>query len=423
MSQHPSTPKTSRRFDELEAYRGFAAIGILTFHAYQYSGQALNAYTAAPDASLFQRLFSGLHLSGVFFVLSAFLLFLPFARAALNQDGAPSARSFLIKRLIRLLPLYYFVLLVVWAWRFVGQPEQITDLLLHLTFTQTFHPTYIFWTIGPAWSLAVEMHFYLLLAGLGPLIYKLCGTLATVRGRATFIAILLGALALQSILYKLWAFTNPAISPSDYPVFYSLPAKLDALALGMLLALVVAVRGDRRLFGSWVAWLLRLAGLALIGSAILMDTVSPVVHLYYTTMVGFGTTLLIASTTLGPRGSSWEKAFCLPLPRFLGSISYGIFLLHEPLMIELGRAGLLIGAGAEAFATNVLFLILISVGAATLTHHLVEQPFNELRHLFDRSGQRVERYTGDPAPAVALPKRQILRAPRIGIGRRGAEAR
>lgn len=393
MSQ-PAPPAASRRFDELEAYRGLAAIGILVFHVYQYAGQAVNTSSALPATPPLQRLFSGLHLSGVFFVLSAFLLFLPFARAALAQHERPSSRAFLIRRLVRLLPLYYLAVLVVWAWRFTGGQEQILDLLLHLSFTQTFHTTYIFWTIGPAWSLAVEMHFYLLLAGLAPLAHRLCGTLPTPRRRQAALAGLLGTLGMASLAYKWWAFTSPGITPSDYPFFYSLPAKLDALALGMLLALAVAGHGGNGpLFGARSAWLLRAAGLALIGGAIMLDTVSALIHLYYSTVVGLGTAMLIASTTLGPRGSAWERGLRLSPLRHLGAVSYGIFLLHEPIMIELGRAGLLIRPGPEAFVPNALILIVLTVSVATLSYQLVEQPCNELRHLFDRKGRLIERYS------------------------------
>lgn len=397
---HPSAP--ARRFEELEAYRGLAAVGILVFHVYQYAGQAVSASSALPDTPPMQRLFSGLHLSGVFFVLSAFLLFLPFARAALFQHEPPSPRAFLIRRLIRLLPLYVLAVLVVWAWRFTGSPGQILDLLLHLSFTQTFHQTYIFWTIGPAWSLAVEMHFYLLLAGLAPFAHRLCGALSTPGRRQALLACLLAALALLSVGYKWWAFSSPSVGPAHYPAFYSLPAKLDAFALGMLLALAVAGRGaSGPVLGAPAAWLARLAGLALIGGAIMLDTASAVVHLYYSTIVGAGAALLIASTTLGPRGSAWERGLRLPPLRHLGTVSYGIFLLHEPIMIELGKAGVLIGAGPAAFVPNVLILIALSAGAATLSYHLVERPCNELRHLFDRRGRLVQRYSEPGSPARA----------------------
>lgn len=397
-SYGPGAPAPPRRYEELEAYRGVAAITILIFHVYQYSGLALPAYVAVVGAPWWQRMLSGLHLSGVFFTLSGFLLFLPFARAALGQQAPPAARGFLIRRLIRILPLYYLSMLVVWAWRYVGYEGQLTDLLLHLSFTHTFHRDYIFWTIGPAWSLAVEVQFYLLLALFGPWAVRRAQRLRTTGQRVAAVGGLLLALAGASAAYKWWAFTSPAVAPTDWPYFYSLPARLDALALGMLLALAVAAYGARPRFGAPVARLLCVAGLALIGAAVMLDTASPIAHLYYSTVVAAGTVLLIGATTLGPRGSGWERALRQPALAYLGRISYGIFLLHEPIMIELGRAGLLIAPGPGAFMTNLPVVLALAVGAASLSYYLLERPCGELRHLFDREGRLIERY---PAAAAA----------------------
>ncbi len=396
-----------RRFEELEAYRGIAALCIIVFHAYQHSPQLAAGLPAYPyEGTPLHALFLGLHLSGVFFALSGFLLFLPFARAAIELSGPRSARGFLVKRLIRILPLYYLTLLIVWAWRFVGQPEQVSDLLLHLSFTHVFHPTYIFWTLGPAWSLAVEVHFYLLLAACSPLLYRLCARFEQRGRRVALLAALVGLLIAASGLYKWWAFNHPAITPESYPVFYSLPAKLDALGLGMLLALLVAARRSATLFRAPLARLLQLLGFSLIALSIMLESVFPLIALYFSTLVALGTTMLISSTVLGPRGSWLERAFCLPAPQFLGTISYGLYLLHEPLMIELGRAGLLLPSTPLSFPLTALSVIALAVAAATLCHHLIERPFGELRHLFDGKGRLIERYPAAPPAAPALSNRR-----------------
>lgn len=409
----PTTPTPSPRFDELEAYRGIAAVAILIFHAYQYTREGSGAATYVFEGTPWHALFNGLHLSGVFFALSGFLLFLPFARAAIRQDGERSARSFLIRRLIRILPLYYLVLLVVWCWRFVGQPGQVADLLLHLTFTQTFHPDYIFWTVGPTWSLAVEMHFYLLLALCAPGIYRLCGRLGSRRGRVVALATGLGGLILASALFKLGVAALPGGMAQHWMLLYSLPAKLDAIAFGMLLALLVAARDGNPLFGKGAARTAQCAGLGLVGLAIGLEGIHRGVELFYSAIVGMGVMLLIGSTTLGPRGSGLEHVLKLPPFRLVGTLSYGIYLLHEPLLIELGKAGLLIAPEPGAFLWNVAALLAVSIAGALLAHHLVERPFHELYHLFDGRGRRVERYPGAATPHPQPPARPAgRRAPR-----------
>ncbi|MBA2264134.1 MAG: acyltransferase, partial [Chloroflexi bacterium] len=159
-----------------------AALLVVVFHAYQYSREGTGTSREVYTGTLLHLLFHNLEAPVAwFFVLSGFLLFLPFSRAAIEQRGLPSSRGFLLRRAIRLLPPYYLAIVTVWVWRFSGGEEQVRDLIAHLTFTQVFDRVHIFWTIGPAWSLAVEAQFYLLLAALGPVAYAACARLATRR--------------------------------------------------------------------------------------------------------------------------------------------------------------------------------------------------------------------------------------------------
>ena len=63
------------------------------------------------------------------------------------------------------------MVLVVWALTNPSLPGHWQDLVLHLTFTHVYSDQYIFWTDGPAWSLAVEFHFYVLMALCMPLVH------------------------------------------------------------------------------------------------------------------------------------------------------------------------------------------------------------------------------------------------------------
>ncbi|HEX4345359.1 MAG TPA: acyltransferase, partial [Solirubrobacteraceae bacterium] len=155
----PAPAKRPARFSELDALRGLAAVGILILHAYQNS-RTFQGYAYRDDyvvRNIIINLDFGL---GVFFALSGFVVFLPFAKALINGRPHMGVREFATRRAFRILPLYFVAILVIWNSRYYGAPGQIADLVRHLTFTQIYHNSKIFYTIGPSWSLAVEMHFY-----------------------------------------------------------------------------------------------------------------------------------------------------------------------------------------------------------------------------------------------------------------------
>ena len=85
----------------------------------------------------------------MFFVLSGFVLWLPVAKAALDERTGRPGWVLLFRRMARLLPLYYAVVLVVWATTNPSLPGHWQDLLLHLTFTHVYSDDYIFWTDRP----------------------------------------------------------------------------------------------------------------------------------------------------------------------------------------------------------------------------------------------------------------------------------
>ena len=104
-------------------------------------------------------------------LLSGFLLFLPHARSMLLGEKIPDTREFYQKRIMRIVPSYVFVtLLMLFA---VAIPydlyygdlgAMLKDVFMHLTFTQTFDfATYIATPIGVAsWTVAIEMQAYLI---------------------------------------------------------------------------------------------------------------------------------------------------------------------------------------------------------------------------------------------------------------------
>ena len=103
-------------------------------------------------------------------LLSAFLLFLPYARAMRTGGTVPDTGDFYFRRVKRIVPAFYFITLVTLfaiaiPWQLYSTPQYLVkDVATHLTFTFNFFPdTYLVTPLGAAsWTLAVEVQAYLL---------------------------------------------------------------------------------------------------------------------------------------------------------------------------------------------------------------------------------------------------------------------
>lgn len=401
----PSTsadqPVQQRRYEGLDAYRGIAALLLVVFHTYLYSREATAAQTYVYEGTLPDVILRSLRLSAIFFLLAGFLIFLPFARAAVEQRRQRSVRAFLVTRAISILPAYYIAIVIVWTWRYSGANEQLVDLVQHLTFTHIFDRRHIFWTIGPAWTLAIEVMFYILLAVLGPVSFRACSRLSSVRARLALLSGVVLTLGAASVLFKWWAFYIAQIPEDNYPVYFGPMAKLDVFAIGMVLALVVVARRDRPLLRGPLPTLVRVLGFGLLVVLVAVRDQSQLVSLYFHTLLAAAFLLVLASTVLGPSGSLWERIVTWQPLQFLGMISYSIYLWHEPIMVELGRREILTSTSPEAFPKNAVLIIVLTLALATASYWVIQRPTALLRHLFTSEGRLVRRY---PDPPMSTPQ-------------------
>lgn len=377
------------RFAGLEGYRGLAALAIVVYHVYQYQSQAVPG--SFGDGAV-QAVLHGLDgLVSLFFVLSAFLLFLPYARAVLRGGDGPSARAFLVRRAARIVPLYVVAILLVWAWRNPGLPGIFPDLALHLTFAHVYDDAYIFSTIGPAWSLAVEVQFYLLLAAIGAGLVALAPRL-TRRGRSALLWGTVTILGVGSLAWKLIAWLVIEVPGDAWSVWFGLPAKLDEFALGMGLAVVAAAGTHSLRRGAALAS--RVAGLAVVIAAVALRPDGAGEHTWFHTAMAVGFLLLLAGGVLGPE-SRWERLLGARVPALLGLVSYSLYLWHEPIMTALGRADLLPAPGGlTGLAVGIAVVVPLAFAVSLVSYELIERPGNALRGLIDRRGRSRDYYDG-----------------------------
>ena len=348
------------RIPELDGLRVLMIFLVAAFHIWQQSWltPVLGSY------SLDYLLRSGYIWVDGTILLSSFLLFLPYARAARAGRPLPEPRDFYFRRVRRILPSYYFILLAVFfgialPWRLYSSPQfMVKDLAAHLTFTfPFFDDTLLITPLGPAsWTLAIEVQAYLL--------FPLLARAALRRPGWTFAGMVLVGWGFR--LWCIWALSNYNTVVNQLPNF------LDVYALGMVLAAVYPrlreqslSRGGQALraiaatavFALAFWGLLRLlrfqagasvysasAGLggkiaAWLGCA---DPDSNYVVIQRNQMVYrpifalcFGALILSAPWTLRP------LRFLLgnPLARFLSGISMNFYLIHQILIVHMRRVG------------------------------------------------------------------------------------
>jgi peptidoglycan/LPS O-acetylase OafA/YrhL len=373
------------RLAGLEGYRGLAAVLIVVFHVFQFVWP-----DHQPPAEAKYQVFSVLDtFVGLFFVLSAFLLGLPFARRALEGRRAGSSREFLRRRAVRIVPLYWVAVLVVWASRNARLPGDWRDLVEHLTFTQVFDEQRIFYTIGPAWSLAIEVQFYLLLTVLGASACALCARLSTRSARAGVLLAGVAVLFAGSVAFRLLADHAWHEPVTAWPVWFSLPARLDEFALGLALSVIVALRGTGPAPRAVLA-LLTVVGAAFLAVAVRAGMVDDNPYLMRLTWAAIGFALLLAATVLSGAGSTANRLLDTRPLAFLGLISYSVYLWHEPVLLWLDGHHLLPARyGGGAILPDLVVVLAVSVLVAWLSYWVIEYPASMLRRT--RTGDGVPR--------------------------------
>jgi len=146
----------------LDGVRAIACLSVISYHVhYLVKNYNMPGVMGALPYSLVMSGWSGVTL---FFVLSGFLLFLPYAKSLLFAETWPSARTFYLRRALRILPGYYvaLALLILFTHPEYLQADHLKALALFLTFLMDAPSTYQ-QINGPFWTLAIEWQYYMLL--------------------------------------------------------------------------------------------------------------------------------------------------------------------------------------------------------------------------------------------------------------------
>lgn len=382
----------THHIDVLDGVRAFAVLIVVWFHVWQQSW--LMPYFELPFLARLGFKATGFSLdfiprTGYLFVdcllfLSAFCLFLPHARARLCGEKVPRVREFYRKRVARIVPSYYFcVLLILFAFaiptgKYANSVECLCDLLPMLTFTQTFFPRVYLatQTNGVLWTAAIEMQFYL--------IFPLLAACFRKRPLMTYLCMVgVSMLYLQGIL----RFDPDSLRTT----LNQLPAFFGVFANGMAAAFFYVWLAQKTKRSAWLS-LLSLAALLfsvwlLYGMQHDASRVSPAqlwqAAYRYRLSIVFALLSLSSALTFAPI----RVVFANPLSRFLAAISYNLYIWHQWLAVRLKEWRIPFWPGDTApnltgdrvWQWKYTFLVLgVSFLAAALVTYLLERPMARL---------------------------------------------
>jgi peptidoglycan/LPS O-acetylase OafA/YrhL len=361
------------RSTRVESLRALAALGVVIGHTFAIALTFKGIFDGAKNRVLIG---GGLGVF-LFLVLSGYLLFWPFARAQLAGQGRIDLRRYALNRALRILPLYYTVVLVVYLVQPTGAKPG--DWWRFALFLENFSLSTIARLDSPIWSLVVEMQFYIVL----PFIAYAIGILA--RGSIRRAALAVGALAMASFALRL-----DTVLLTDHPNYvgvlggkYSLPSLFFFFATGMALALLRLAWERHR--PSWVRGPLLSRDVWLLGSLPLWALScfkygwEPAIALAGFLTVGSCVLPLVEGRVV--RALDWR-----PLA-VLGVASYSLYLWHVPILLALAKAELVFRPNgaftdvgpAHDFKTLLLIGLPLCCAVALVSYAIVEAPFLRLR--------------------------------------------
>ncbi len=373
----PEASPYAAHIPALDGIRGLAVLGVMSSHL--FPGTARSALTRFIGSTL---LFGA---SGVdlFFVLSGFLI----TGILFDSRSHPHYfKNFYARRVLRIFPLYYLVLLgYTTGALFFGMHfnRQLWSLALYLQNTHLITRA-IYDYNGPSvlplsqfWSLAVEEQFYLI----WPLLVFL------VDSRRQLLAVCLGFTIVCPLL-RIFLWTR---GWTYFPVQTSTLTRADSLLAGAALALLLRGPARDRILHA-ARWLLLVAAAVVILSTWKLDVLASLQALRPAAALSFQFTardlLFTALLALVLTPSKITDLCRLPWLRSLGKYSYGLYVVHLPIfeylqspMKRLITMHITSSKGTAVGLTGIA-CFLFSLAVAWVSFRVYEQPFLRLKRFF-----------------------------------------
>lgn len=363
---------------------------VILFHAYQASQGEFDVHVwrdLSPGGVVLGNIDA---LLPIFFVLGGFALYYQFGSYVLAGRPLPGSREWLVKRAVRLLPVYFVVFLVVWVWRYGGGASQWEDLAWGLTLMQTWSTEHIFRTIDPGWYLSIEWHFALVTAFV---VMPWLRVIASWPPRSRLAGLLVPPLAFGAL--TIWwrgELVSHKVPGDAWGAWFAPPSWALMYGFGMLLGLALVL---------WPAdrWRLPRPAPLLIFSLATAGIVQlqlwrgehrfPSLWFFYLTMIGV-TLWMVAAITADPAGRVRRFLRSRPV-QLIAASSFATYIVHAPVLRSLDARGILPMNDPGMWPASAAAIVILSLGLGYLVHRYVEGPLSSIEKVLVPKVARVSK--------------------------------
>jgi peptidoglycan/LPS O-acetylase OafA/YrhL len=315
-----SRETTSGRFiPEMDGLRFVAIAMVIVFHlnGYLLAKSSLHHLGSSSESDwLAQIAMVGFRGVELFFVISGFILGLPFAAQHLKNAAPVNLRKYYLRRLTRLEPPYFVTVLLLFVLALWVQEKSGLALFPHLAASLFYLHNLIYGfpspAIGVAWSLEIEVQFYVLV----PLLALLFAIKNPRLRRLCLVVLTLGILSAQSLFL-----------PSSDRFSLSILAYLQFFLMGFLLADIFLADWQEAPQTS-LYW----DGVAFVGWPLLFFVLRREVLAHW--LFPFLVFLLYCAAF---RGSWSRRVLATPWLTVIGGMCYSIYLIHYEVISAVGR--------------------------------------------------------------------------------------
>ncbi len=349
-------------FKGLNALRFYAAISVLVQHV-MYSPRDWFGTPLLPD-TLGRLFINGTDAVHLFFVLSGFLItYLLLAEREKSQTV--SVRWFYFRRILRIWPLYFMILLLA-AFVLPVLIPGYSSPLSNATFTflmvfflgnVAYAMFYPFPPLEHLWSIAIEEQFYLIIPHLA-------------RSGANLLRLFVGIIIIWCTI--LIGFS--LLPPNGLSAIIG-TMRYDCIAVGGLFACLLYGKNSAL---KWIyhpaAW-----GVSLAAVALMALFIQPTESLPYTIPTSFVFGILIVNVATNPQ---FPLKLDHPVLEYLGDLSYGIYMYHPLLLLVFYKT--FYGTMDLGLYQLVSYptVMLLTIGLAAFSYRFYEKPFLRLKERF-----------------------------------------